>query len=291
MTAGDSRHPFAYNEEITAWLRIELAGVKQHQDLTDLDPAGQDLRSIPGVYEKFINQYQKDLVTVYDSWSVETARLMSLPDVTAVRAQVTFERRLSELSIDLKILGRQRISEASGLGLGEVLGKRASSPQVVETVTRLIAQNDAFIDESLIPSIRDRFAADASKIASLPADERAAAALESMSKRRAAIARGAGGAQVAIFDTQQAAGMAENEARMEAGQRPIAVRWVLDSTADHCQDDRKRGTFGCPTLARTYPRGWAALPTVPAGNVSCLGNCRCSLEADFEGSGVWKRIT
>lgn len=282
---------FAYDEVATAWLRIELAGVKQHQDLTDLDPAGQDLRSIPGVYETFVNQYQKDLVVVYDSWSAETARLMSLSDVSAARAQVTFERRLSELSIDLKVLGRQRISEASGLGLGEILGKRASSPQVVETVTRLISQNDAFIDESLIPSIRDRFAADASRIASLPVDQREVASLESMSKRRAAVARGAGGAQVAIFDTQQAAGMAENEARMEAGERAIAVRWVLDTSAEHCQDDPKRGTFGCPSLARTYPRGWAALPTVPAGNVSCLGNCRCSLEADFAGSGDWNRIT
>lgn len=274
--------------------RRQLESEEQHWHagtyIAEFD-AGQDLRTIPGVYEKFTNQYQKDLVEIYDKWTKESVRLVSLQDMTPTQAQLTIERRLKELGVDLKLLGRQRISEASGLGLGEILGKRASSPEVVETVARLIKQNDEFVEESLLPSIRERFSKDVAKLTELPAAEREAFALDSFIKRRSAVARGAGGAQVAIFDAQMAAGIAENRERVAAGAKPIATRWVLDKTAEHCADDRKRGTFGCPSLAHSYPSGWSSMPTVPAGNVSCLGNCRCFVEADFDGDGTWKRIT
>ena len=127
----------------------------------------------------------------------------------------------------------------------------------------------------------------ASARAALPEAGRLAAIRDALLKPRAQVGGYSGGAVVATFETQRAAGMEENAEREARGEKPIPVRWVLDPQAEHCEDDRRRGTFGCPSLAREYPGGWATLPTVPAGNVSCLGNCRCRLEADF-GKG-WER--
>jgi len=255
-------------------------------------PAGQDLRITGGGYELFANNYQRELVTLYDDWADETVRLTSLPSKTAAQMNSTLASRLEELRIDMKTLSRQRIAEASGMGLGEVLGKRASSPEVQRTVTRLVGNADAWIDETVIPGIRERFSQDAIKartILELP--EREAFLRSGLSARRAGVAQGSGSAIAAIFETQKAAGIAENRERRRLGLNPIAVRWVLDDRAEHCEDDPSRGTFGCPSLARVYEQGWDSMVTVPAGNVSCLLNCRCYIEADFEGNGNWRRIT
>ena len=100
----------------------------------------------------------------------------------------------------------------------------------------------------------------------------------------------AGGAVVAAFQTQRVAGQVENAERRANGDAPVRARWVLDQTAEHCEDDPARGTFGCPSLARVYENGWDEMPTVPAGNVSCLSNCRCFIEFDNGDGKGWRRF-
>lgn len=68
---------------------------------------------------------------------------------------------------------------------------------------------------------------------------------------------------------------------------PRKVRWILDPAAEHCQDSAHG--FGCIGLEGEYA-SWDALPTVPAGEVTCLGNCRCNIEAQND-DGSWERVT
>lgn len=251
--------------------------------------AGGDLRTVPGAYEKFVNGYQRELVGVYDKWAAETTRLMTLPGKALVDANNTLNSRLPMLAADLKSLASSRIAEASGMGLGETLGKRTSDPVVQETVQRMKSMAHAQIDDSIIPGVREKFGKESGAAQKLVGSDKKDFIEDLFSARRNSVARAAGGAHVAIFETQKAAGKVENAERRRLGQPPVPTRWVLDKSADHCEDDKSRATFGCPGLAGEYSDGWDSMPTVPAGDVSCLGNCRCYIEADF-GDG-WKRIT
>ena len=251
--------------------------------------AGQDLRTISGVYERFTNDYQRDLVQVYDEWAAETTRLSTLPNRTPAQIEGVVSRRLPILEADLKVLARARIGEATTLGLGEVLGKRTNSAPVQSSIARLLQDVDDDIEQKIIPGIRDRYRQTAPALRDLPTASRKEFLEDLFEGRRSRIAQSAGKAQVAIFQTQKIAGQVENAERKRLGQEPIKVRWILDDRADHCAGDSTRSTFGCPDLAREYADGWDGMPTVPAGNVSCLGNCRCYIEADF-GQG-WQRIT
>ena len=253
--------------------------------------AGQDLRQIAGIYERFTNDYQRDLVATYDAWAKETTRLASLPGRTATDIDTMVNRRLTNLSADLRLLARERIGQASGLGLGETLGKRTSSPEVQKKVASLVRQAELDIETKLIPGLKERYSSTTTELRKLPVEARKGFLDDIFAGRRSRVAQAAGMAQVAIFDTQAEAGKVENAERRRLGQPTIRTRWVLDDRAEHCSDDPGRATFGCPGLARVYSDGWDSMPTVPAGNVSCLGNCRCYIEADFEGDGNWQRIT
>jgi hypothetical protein len=267
-----------------------LSAIKK--EIREFDQAaGQDLRTIGGIYERFTNDYQRDLVATYDAWAKETTRLATLPGRSAIDIDTMINRRLTNLSADLRLLARERIGAASGLGLGETLGKRTSSPEVQKTVAGLIRQAEADIETKLIPGLKERYASTTTELRKLPVDARKGFLDDVFAGRRSRVAQAAGQAQVAIFETQAAAGKVENAERKRLGVPQIRTRWVLDDRAEHCEDDRGRATFGCPGLAREYADGWDSMPTVPAGNVSCLGNCRCYIEADFEGNGKWERIT
>lgn len=55
--------------------------------------------------------------------------------------------------------------------------------------------------------------------------------------------------------------------KMALGERK--VEWILEPTADHCDD--------CLELATGSPYSFSELPTVPGGDVQCGSNCRCAL--------------
>ena len=264
-----------------------LDGARQYGE----HPAGGDLRGITGSYEKFTNAYQKELVGIYDKWAAETSRLMSLPGKGLTEANATLNTRLNVLSADMKLLARARIGEATQMGMGTTLSKRANDPEVQRTISLLLKEAEINIDESVIPGIREKFGKEAGQTQKLTGAAKKNAFEDLFSGRRNSVARQAGGAQVAIFETQKSAGRVENQERRRLGIAPIATRWVLDKSAEHCETDSHRGTFGCPNLAKEYAGGWEDMPTVPAGAVSCLGNCRCYIEADLDGTGAWKRIT
>jgi hypothetical protein len=249
-----------------------------------------DLRTKPGIYERFTNAYQRDLMTSYGRWANETARLAALPGRTAADLAGLIDGRLDDLRGELISLGQRRIGEAAGIGLGKPLAHRADSLAVQQVVSRMLDENIRALDESILPSIRERFTSDLDDVIRTgDALVRKQSVLDALASRRARLAGYAGNTWVTIFEAQKAAGSEENRDRRARGETPIRVRWVLDPMAEHCADDGPRATFGCPSLARVYEDGWDSMPTVPAGNTSCLGNCRCAIEADF-GSG-WQRIT
>ena len=252
--------------------------------------AEPDLRGGVDAVDRFTDRYQLKLVEMYDGWAVETSRLAALPGRTAAATLEMFEGRLERLGVDLKMLGRDQIGQAARMGLKKRLGKHVSSPRVQQVVAGLITKNDQFIDGSLIPSLRQRFVTDTVELVKVPGKALRLEGFKAvLATRRSQVAGYAGGAVVAIFESQKAAGSEENAERVRAGEKPIPVRWVLDPAAEHCADDSQRATFGCPGLDRVYTGGWDELVAVPAGNVSCLGNCRCQIEADF-GEG-WERVT
>ncbi len=258
----------------------------------DEHPAGQRLRQSPDTYGAFANLYQRELVTEYDRWSAVTQRaIISASRDGLPLAQITgiIDQRLADLESKLQVLGRAKIAEASGLGLGEVLGRRATEPRVLAKIAQLQTQNAQFISSSLIPQLRQKFLNSIDDVLRAENVGLIRSSLKGLfDSQRYRPAQYSGGAVLAIFDVQKEAGSVENAERRAAGEKLIPVRWVL-APAEHCQDDLSRGTFGCPGLASVYPEGWDSLPTVPAGNVSCLGNCKCHIEADF-GSG-WERVT
>ena len=63
--------------------------------------------------------------------------------------------------------------------------------------------------------------------------------------------------------------------RTDAGEAPFKVKWELDPSSEHCE--ASPGHYGCPDLAGIYD-SWDDLPTLPGGDVTCRGNCRCSIK-------------
>ena len=251
-------------------------------------PAGQQLRLRPDRWDDFLNSYQKELVSAYDPWMGETRRIMErgiTEGWSEAQMDAMLRARLQDLETDLTAMGRARIFEGARLGLGQRLAHRANSPGVQRLVTVLQGRNAQYLAESLIPDIRAALIAQ--MVPGLTSEGLRTSLGRVDASFRPRVASYSGGATVAIFDVQRRAGVDENAERRSRGEPIIPVRWVLDPTARHCQTDSGKGTFGCPGLARVYAGGWDSLPTVPAGNVSCLANCRCHLEADY-GNG-WER--
>lgn len=233
-------------------------------------------RPAPDKYDRFANRYQDLLVAAYDGWAAETTakvegalrRGASIDESNAI-----VQARLEDLQVEMMLLGRRTIAEAAGLGLGRRLGKAASSFRVLNAVADLQRTNDGFIQDSLMPTLTEKLTEKlTAAIENAEGPERSQLIREALLTGRSDVAPYSGGAVVAVFEVQRQAGIEENQARQNQGEPLIPVRWVLDARAVHCGDDPKRGTFGCLSMEGEYPLGWASLPTVPAGNVSCIGN-------------------
>lgn len=100
---------------------------------------------------------------------------------------------------------------------------------------------------------------------------------------RARLASYAGEVWEAIFASAKITGQAEDIKRVGNGMPPKRVKWVLDQGANHCKE--RPGYYGCPDLAGEYDT-WDDMPTVPAGQVSCLQNCRCHIAIQND-DGSW----
>jgi hypothetical protein len=233
-----------------------------------------DLRQGSGGYERVTNTYQRRLLRDYDAWSVETRRfLLQSVDrgMTPGQVQRMLLSRMPRLSLGLEESGRNVMSAAARVAVGR---EKARTSAIVQRVIReLIAQHIAAVQSQLVPGIAEQLQRNMGRESQL--DRRNLKQI--FDNQRYRVSNYAGGAWHAIFETQRQVGMEEDEQRR--------VRWVLDDRAEHCLVSP--GFFGCPELAGEY-ESWNAMPTVPAGQTTCRGNCRCRIEV-MDDNGNWQR--
>ena len=241
--------------------------------------AGQDLRAKPGRWERATNAQQRKLVRAYDSWAVATRRELSIASArlaSPAELQAIVARRLPLLEkAMLEITGRGII------GAANLVAGRGQMPLGIQAlIVRQAAENAKLVSQSLIPHIQNQLNESINRGAM--SDPKALR--ESFVSLRNRPAQYAGGYWTMIFETERELGRADERQRATQGEAPRPVRWVLDPLAEHCEGGP--GFYGCRELAGEYPN-WDALPTVPAGQVQCRGNCKCSLEVLVDGQ--WRR--
>jgi len=250
---------------------------------TEDDP---NLRSGGGDFEDSTNRTQQRLVNIYDAWAVETRNLIVDAQDRGIGQQgftAIVNGRLSELETSLVSAQQEGINAAIGLA---VTARLLSTPSVRNVVLAMTATAAQGLRTGLIDSIRDRLTSKLQDASELSGDSVAfdRSGLKGIfDTARASVASSAGVAWNGLFVALLAAGR-EQESQTGRTQR---VRWNLNDAAEHCVGGG--GKFGCPDLAGIYD-SWQELPTVPAGETQCRGNCRCVLEAETSpGSNVWER--
>lgn len=237
-------------------------------------------RSTPGSsLDTRTNAYQQEILAIYDRWSVQAHRALrrASNDGLSVSQQIGIvDAMLGDLEFDLRNLARTQLVTGAQTALqGTPLSNWSTAPAVLTTMAQRLQEAERAVQTQLIPDLRAKLV-DELRAGAAQTDARLTSALES---RRGRTASHAGGYWVMSFDVQRIAGMEENRARRAQGLDPIPVLWELDPAAQHCADST--GFFGCPSLAGVYANGWESLPTVPAGQVTCRGQCKCRIKADF----------
>jgi len=241
-----------------------------------------NLRTGGGDYEDTTNALQRRLVNIYDSWAVTTRNQIISAQEQGIQPSGfsrIVEGRLSNLESGITTSLTTAITTAATVALGGALVGGIRTPRVAAAITTLTSQSNTAIRTGLIVRVRDSLN---TKLANASQFDRSS--LKTMfDANRGPVASLAGFAWTTVFSVLVAAGMDRED---ETGQT-TRVRWLLNDIADHCEDSA--GRFGCPGLAGIY-NSWAELPTVPAGQTTCRGNCRCRLESESQpGSNVWIR--
>jgi hypothetical protein len=221
-------------------------------------------------WERSTNNYELALRNEYAGWADTTARQLGAADEDDWRDML--RDRVDELVLALLLLGRRNLPNAHALGLGDA----ASSPEGMRELADAIAQNEAYLHDSLGPGIVAKVDARLREEPLLRQDRTALAALLGTFVSRIGMYGGA-------FWALIMRGMGD---RLRQKDKPPRVRSVLDPQAKHCPD--------CPRYAGEY-ENWDTMVAhtggVPAGwNSQCLTQCRCWIEEEVK-PGVWKRIT
>ena len=223
-------------------------------------PGGQKLRPKLGAWERGTNAQQRKLVRVFDLWvtwlrpQLQAAALRGEP-VTVLRDMLHASTPpLRDALIDAVQQGNSR---AVGLVAG-----RQPPPGVARLLISRNIESRTLVAESLVPHIERSITA---KLVAGAAQD-AKLLREAFIASRSAPAAYAGGYWTMIFETPRELG--KGRAAMTGVQERIL--WKLDPTAEHCVESP--GFYGCPDLAGEYD-GWQSLKSVPAGLVSCRGNC------------------
>ncbi len=241
------------------------------------EPIAPAIRRPLGAYERFTNAHQAALIRAYDAWATGTRRevaSVAKRGATVGEAKLILGRRLPLLEKRMQAVTAVGIKKAVKMGLGQV----EPSVGVKSILARRLLENRTLVATHLIPRIGETIAAKLAPGLTKVGLQGALLAPRSFP------ASYAGGAWVMIFDVQKQAGTEQDDERRKRGEDLLPVRWVLDPAAAHCQ--ASDGRLGCVSLEGEYA-SWADLPTVPGGNVTCLGNCRCHLEAYRD--GAWHR--
>ncbi len=246
-----------------------------------LKPAGQKQRKAVGGYERVANIQQRALVRAYDEWSSRVRKELARAAERGASSQDRY--RIFHDSLTRLEASLAEVVKRGAVRAGRVAaGKRFDTPVVQKAVQDEADIGRRAVAESLVPNIEAHLLP--AVVAGFALSDEALRA--SFEPGRSMAAQYAGGAWVAIFKVQQAQGGQRELERISAGQAIEPVRWVLDPSAEHCAHGAD-GFYGCPEIAGIYPGGWNTLPTVPAGKVSCRGNCRCHLEVQRDGK--WQR--
>ncbi|MDD4984177.1 MAG: hypothetical protein PHQ43_00110 [Dehalococcoidales bacterium] len=225
-----------------------------------------DTREGRDKFAEATNKQQRRLVRAYDSWALEVRKQIADVGMTGENSRLIILRELPKLEEQLLGIINGGVLEAAGLSAKNMI----STPQVQATIMRHLQDSTSLVHGNLIPAIERKLT---QSLAGGALSDKAAlkVAFDAM---RFAPAEYSGGYWVAIWDVQKTVGeVLEGERRMK-GLAPDPIRWVLDPSAQHCEHRGDR--WGCSELAREY-ESWTDLPTVPAGKVSCYGNCRCRL--------------
>ncbi|MDD4985172.1 MAG: hypothetical protein PHQ43_05200 [Dehalococcoidales bacterium] len=242
-------------------------------------PGGMKQRLLPGNWEQATNRQQRRLTRTYDEWSTKTRKKLveiARSGGTIQEQSQYLDRALRELELKLKEVYDRGIDIAKNLSGGT----RSDIPELQSLAESRKQEGNNMIAAALIPAMSAKLTADLARgIATNPAALKAA-----FNTTRSMPPQYSGGFWVMIFDTQKTLGRQKERERAKQGLKPEKVRWVLDSHAQHCQ--HSPGFYGCPELAGEY-KNWDSLPTVPAGQVTCRGNCRCHLEVFRDGQ--WRR--
>ena len=243
------------------------------------NPGGMKQRLSPGDWEQATNRQQRRLTKVYDEWSTKTRKKLveiARSGGTIPEQSIYLDRAMRALEIKLKEVYDRGIDIAKNLSGGS----RSDSPELQRLAEARKSEGNSMIAAALIPAISAKLIADVARgLATNPKALRTA-----FNTARAMPPQYAGGFWVMIFETQKTLGRGREQERRKKGEKPEPIRWVLDPRAQHCHHDA--GYYGCPELAGEY-ESWDALPTVPAGQVTCRGNCRCHLEVYRDGQ--WRR--
>lgn len=237
------------------------------------------LRQSTGKWEQMANAQQKKLVRVYNTWSAGIRRKLvnAAKRGEPVSAQIALlERNLPTLQGDLL----ESINAGTTKAIRASAGSRFNTPEVTRELSRQIAENDKMVKTALLPRMHEKLI----EVVALGKAQNPKMLQASFLPLQSAAASYAGAAWLAIFTVQQVLGKVRERERIADGEPIEKVRWVLDPRAEHCK--ASPGYYGCPELAKEYA-SWSSLPTVPAGQVTCRGNCRCHLEVLRD--GVWKR--
>jgi len=257
--------------------------------------AGQKQRIGSGDWEQKTNRQQRKLVRVYDQWAAAVKRglaKLAKDGASIPELQAFLDGQIPKLEARLVEIQTAGVKNA----VKNAAGSRAELPAVLAMTDQQIRDNVEMIRNNLVPKVHEKLtlalalAVPAIGIGTmgLAAEQQKAVALAIKNATLAGRnmpAQYAGGYWVAIFETEKTLGGVREGERAAEGLPPEPVRWDLDPRAEHCKPSP--GFRGCPELAGEYPSGWRTLPTVPAGQVTCRGNCRCRVSVFRDGE--WRR--
>ncbi len=245
----------------------------------------------PGTALRLTNEYQAELLRMYDDWSAELANdIADRQPTTPESCTAIIDLHMGDLADRMHEMGRRRIREAW------LTGMRGMEPdaKALRRIAEAQARNDGYIDTSLIPDIRERAMAQVPDIIKPAVKEMAdrqhhydmAGALLMLGVLEGVKGRVDGYVGEVWRGCFEGAGIwqaDQNVQRAAQGLPSQRVKWQLDPDAQHCK--AADGRHGCEQLAGVYDQ-WDDMPTVPAGDVTCLGNCRCSILVEEGGQWV-----
>jgi hypothetical protein len=212
------------------------------------------------------NQYQHDLTDAYNSWADDAAKQLAAETDRAKR-DALLATLLLLLLASLRDLANAELPNAIALGLGGTPG----SPAVYQQVAKVMAENEAYLENSFIPAVRAQMLTainDPALLAALDSGNTATAqaALDVAAKLLAARLAQYAGSWWKLMNYaigQQAANLG------------MRIRWTRDAQAKHCGTCLKYGEREYDSFADLLAKTGGVLP---ADGTACGGNCRCILE-------------